>query len=72
MLKILFHCVDDAVSGTEYPAAGARVKVWSPLPVFVVIVRLSPPEVEVAKDCDAWVLPLSEVSPPPAPASAPQ
>ena len=44
----------------------------TPVPATVVIVRVSPPEVEVANVCDACVEPLSDVSPPPAPASAPQ
>jgi hypothetical protein len=68
----LFHCVVEAVSGTEYPAPGASVNVCTPVPGTVVIVRLSEAVVEVANDCDACVEPLSEVSPPPAPASAPQ
>ena len=42
----------------------------TPLPVFVVIARLRAPLVDVANDCDACVDPLSEVRPPPAPASA--
>lgn len=43
-----------------------------PDPVLVVIVRLRPPLVDVANDCEAFVAPLSEVSPPPAPASLAQ
>jgi hypothetical protein len=62
--------VDDAVSGIEYPAEGPRVKVW----VFTleVIVRLRPPEVEVAKSCVPEVSPFNDVNPPPDPPSVPQ
>ena len=49
------------------------VSVWMPVDVAVVITRLRPPVVEVAKDCVAAVLPLSDVIVPPAPpASVPQ
>ena len=45
----------------------------TPVDVAVVIARVSPPLVEVARDCEAAVLPLSEVIVPPAPpASVPQ
>ena len=45
----------------------------TPDPVLVTIARERPPEVEVAKVCDATELPLSEVIVPPAPpASVPQ
>jgi hypothetical protein len=41
--------------------------------VFETIARVRPPEVEVARDCDATDDPLSEVMVPPAPpASVPQ
>ena len=49
----MFHCVVEAVSGTEYPAPGASVNVCTPVPGTVVIVRLSDADVEVANDCDA-------------------
>ena len=50
-----------------------RVKVWTPVPVLVVIERLRPPEVEVARVCDVAELPFSDVIVPPAPpASVPQ
>ncbi len=69
----MFHAVDDAVSGTEYPAAVPRVKVWTPVPVLVTIERLRPPEVDVANVCEATADPLREVIDPPAPpASVPQ
>jgi hypothetical protein len=48
------------------------VKVCTPEPVLVVMFRERPLPVEVANVCTACVLPLSEVSPPPAPASDPQ
>ena len=45
----------------------------TPDPVLVTIPRESPPEVDVAKVCDATALPLSDVIVPPAPpASVPQ
>ena len=50
VLKNEFQLDDDAVSGTEYPEAVPRVKVCSPVPVSVVIVSVSPPDVEVAND----------------------
>ena len=69
----MFHCEEEAVSGTEYPVDGLRVKVCSPVPVLVVIVKSSPPEVDVAKDWEATELPLRLVILPPAPpASVPQ
>jgi hypothetical protein len=47
--------------------------VCTPDPVLVTTARERPPEVEVAKVCDATELPLSEVIVPPAPpASVPQ
>ena len=73
LLRKVFHAVEDAVRGTENPACVPRVKVWIPVLVAVVIVRLSPPDVEVANDCDAAALPLSvEIVPPAPPASVPQ
>ena len=69
----MFHWVEDAVSGIECVPSVPRVKVWIPVVVAVVIVRESPPEVEVANDCDAAELPLSVLIVPPAPpASVPQ
>jgi hypothetical protein len=73
LLKKVFQAVDEAVSGTEYPACVPRVKVWIPVEVDVVMVRLRPPDVEVANACDAAALPLSvEIVPPAPPASVPQ
>lgn len=49
------------------------MKVCTPVPVLVLITRLSPPEVEVAIDCEAAALPLRvEIVPPAPPASVPQ
>ena len=50
-----------------YPASVPRVKVCVPVDVAVTIVRVSPPLVDVARDCDATVDPLREVIVPPAP-----
>jgi hypothetical protein len=50
VLKKEFQLDDDAVSGTEYPKAVPRVNMCSPVPVLLVIVSVSPPEVEVAND----------------------
>ena len=73
LLRKVFHAVEDAVSGIENPACVPSVKVWIPVLVAVEIVRLSPPDVEVANDCDAAALPLSvEIVPPAPPASVPQ
>ena len=73
LLRKVFHAVEDAVSGIENPACVPSVKVWIPVLVAVVIVRLSPPDVEVANACDAAALPLSvEIVPPAPPASVPQ
>jgi hypothetical protein len=46
--------------------------VCTPVDVAVVIVRLRPPDVDVANDCIDDVLPLICVMPPPAPASPAQ
>jgi len=43
-----------------------------PVDVAVVIVSVRPPDVDVAKVCTDDVEPLSDVSPPPAPASPAQ
>ena len=69
----MFQRVDDAVSGMVCVPSVPRVKVWIPVVVAVVMVSVSPPEVEVAVVWVAAVLPLSEVMVPPAPpASVPQ
>lgn len=44
----MFQSVDEADSGIAYPACVPRVNVCNPLPVLVIIVRSSPPDVEVA------------------------
>jgi hypothetical protein len=64
--------VDDAVSGIVCVASVERVKVWIPVEVAVVMVSVRPFDDDVANDCPATVLPLILVTPPPAPASAPQ
>ncbi len=65
--------VDDAVRGSEYPARVPIVKVWTPEPISLLTVRLSPPELEVAKLCEATVLPFKlSIVPPAPPASTPQ
>ena len=67
------HCVVEEVSGMEYPAEGATEKVCVPVEVEVVMKILTPFPVEVARDCDATVLPFNDVIVPPAPpASVPQ
>jgi hypothetical protein len=67
------HSDDEAVSGIEYPDAVVRLKVCTPVPVFVLIESESPPDVEVANDCVAAAEPLRVVILPPAPpASVPQ
>jgi hypothetical protein len=49
------------------------VNVCTPVLVLDMISKLSPPDVDVASDCDATVLPFSDVMVPPAPpASVPQ
>jgi hypothetical protein len=73
VLKNDDQSVVDAVSGTEYPTAVPRVSVCTPVDVEVVIVKLRPPEVDVANDCVAAVEPFNDVIVPPAPpASVPQ
>jgi hypothetical protein len=42
--------VDDAVRGIVCVASVESVKVWIPVEVAVVMVSVSPPEVEVARD----------------------
>jgi hypothetical protein len=65
--------VEDAESGIAYPACVPSVKVCVPVDVEVTITKESPPEVDVARVCEATVLPLSDVIVPPAPpASVPQ
>ena len=72
-MKILFHCVDEAVRGIVWVPSVPSVKVWTPVPVLVEITKERPPEVEVARDCDAAVEPFNDVIVPPAPpASVPQ
>jgi hypothetical protein len=73
LLRKVLSAVVDAVSGSEYPACVPSVKVCTPVPVLVVTVRLRPPDVDVANDCEAAALPLSvEIVPPAPPASVPQ
>ena len=69
-VKILFHCVVEAVSGTTYPDWVAIEKLW--LEPFEMIWKSRPFAVVVENVCDAAVSPANDVSPPPAPASAPQ
>ena len=70
---MLFHWVVEAVSGTEYPACAERAKVWIPVDVAVVIVKLKPVPVEVASVCDDASLPFRVlILPPSPPASVPQ
>lgn len=72
-LKKEFQLDDEAVRGIAYPAWVPRVKVWTPDPALVVMIRSSPPEVEVARVWEATEDPLREVMLPPAPpASVPQ
>ncbi len=69
----MFQSVDDAVSGIAYPGAVPSVNVCTPVDVEVTIANESPPLVDVARVCDATVLPLRLVIVPPAPpASVPQ
>lgn len=61
------------MSGTEYPADGARENVCTPVPVFDEMKMSSPLPEDVAKDCEATDDPLRDVIVPPAPpASVPQ
>ncbi len=69
LLKNDDHCVVEEVSGTEYPDCVAIKNVC--IPELDVICRSSPFAVEVENVCDASVRPFNDVSPPPAPASAP-
>ena len=69
LLKNDDHCVVEEVSGTEYPDCVAIENVC--IPELDVICRSSPFAVDVEKVCDASVRPFNDVSPPPAPASAP-
>ena len=65
--------MEDAESGIVWVPSVPRVKVWIPVEVAVVMVRESPPVVEVASVWDATELPSRLVILPPAPpASVPQ
>lgn len=71
-VKNVCQFVVEAVSGTLYPACVLTVNVCTPVEVAVVISIAKPFDDEVANVCPATVLPLMLVTPPPAPASAPQ
>ena len=63
----------DAVSGMEYPRAGAAENVCVPVDVAVTTKISIPFDDDVARVCEATVLPFNEVIVPPAPpASVPQ
>ena len=63
----------DAVRGIENREDGAAENVWTPVEVAVTTKISIPLPVEVARVCEATLLPFSDVIVPPAPpASVPQ